>query len=136
MAKTKIMLVEDEIIVSMALRSGLEDLGYEVCRATSSGEESLEIVEYEKPDIVIMDIGLQGKMGGIEAARQIKDRFGVPIIYITGFVNEEIKARTEVTEPYEYLVKPVQSYDINNAIEAVLQKQKSKNEAKREQTEI
>jgi len=122
MANEKIMIVDDEIIISKALRKVLEDLGYEVCQISSSGEEALEIAENEKPDLVIMDIHLQGKMDGIEAARQIKDRFGTPAIFITGYSEDEMKEKAGVTESYEYIVKPFQINEIKSSIELALQK--------------
>jgi CheY-like chemotaxis protein len=121
MTKAKILIVEDEIIVAMALRKEIEDLGYEVCSLSLSGEEAFEIAENEKPDLVIMDIHIQGAMDGIEAARQIKDRFGIPIIFATGYSEDEIKKKAEVTESYQYLIKPFARNNIKSSIELSLQ---------------
>ena len=134
MSKTKILIVDDEIISASALAIELKDLGYETCSLAAFGEKAIEIAENEKPDVVLMDIGLCGPMDGIEAAGQIKNRFGIPVIYMTGYADEKIKEKAGVTEAYEYLIKPVQSIDIKNAIDSVLQKQKRRNEVKREQS--
>ena len=134
MSKTKILIVEDEIISASALALELKDLGYEKCSLAASGEKAIEITENERPDVVLMDIGLRGGMDGIEAARQIKDRFGTPVIYITGYMDNDIKERAGVSEAYEYLLKPVQSTDMKNAIDSVFKKQKKRNGGKRKQS--
>jgi CheY-like chemotaxis protein len=121
MIKAKILIVEDEIIIARALRKEIEDLGYEVCPLSSSGEEAFEIAENEKPDLVIMDIHIQGTMDGVEAARQIKDRFGIPAIFATGYSEDEIKEKAEVTESYQYLIKPFGKNNIKSSIELSLQ---------------
>ncbi len=124
MCKTKILIVEDEVIYARVLEFELKDLGYETCLLASSGEEAIEIAGKKKPGIVGMDIGLRGKMDGIEATAQIKGRFGIPVIYLTGYLDEETRERAGVTEPYEYLVKPVEICDVKKAIDSVLRKQK------------
>ena len=69
-----------------------------------------------------MDVGLHGSMDGIEAAGEIKDRFGIPVIFITGYPDEDVRQRAGVTEPYEYLIKPIQRSDLQNSIELTLKK--------------
>jgi CheY-like chemotaxis protein len=86
----------------------------------SSGEQAIEIAENEKPDIMIMDIGLHGSMDGIEAAGQIKDRFGIPVIYVTGYADDNLKEKAGVDKPHEYLVKPITREDIKSSIEMAL----------------
>ena len=120
--KSKILIVEDEIISARSYAIVLKGLGFEVCSLASTGEKAIEIAENEKPDIVIMDIGLHGNMDGLEAAKKIKDRFRIPVIYVTGYFDEEIRERACVTEPYEFLLKPIQREDLKKSIELALQK--------------
>ena len=126
MVKTKIMIVEDEIIIAKALSKELQDLGYEVCQLSSSGEKAIEIAENESPDLVIMDVRLHGEMDGIKAARDIKDRLGIPVIFITGFSDDKVKEKAGVTESYKYLVKPLRKNEIKSSVEMALQKHNPK----------
>ena len=80
MGKTKILIVEDEVLVAKDLQHTLQNLGYDVSAAVSSGRKAIEAVEKEKPDLILMDIVLQGEMDGIETAKQIRSRFNVPVI--------------------------------------------------------
>ena len=118
MSRTKVMIVEDEIISAMDTRANLIQLGYDVCELAASGEDAVKIAELEKPDVVLMDIGLRGKMDGIEAGRQIKAQLAVPVIFLTGYTDEEVKARVEGYGGC--LVKPIDPKDVEKAIEKVL----------------
>ena len=106
MAKPKIMIIEDEILVAMTIRNKLTKRGYEVCQFFTSGEEALKNIEKEKPDIVLMDINLEGKMNGIETAQQINKTLNIPIIYVTGYSDKEIMDRAKASKPAGYLIKP------------------------------
>ncbi len=125
MQKIKVLIVEDEIISARSYAIVLKGLGYAICSLASTGEKAIEIAENEKPDIVIMDIGLHGSMDGLEAAKKIKDHFGTPVIYVTGYLDEDIKEKAGITEPHEYLSKPIQRTDLKNSIELALQKHKT-----------
>lgn len=118
--KKKILIVEDESIIAMSLRTILELSGYDVCALASTGEQAVENVEEEKPDLVIMDIGLSDGIDGIEAGRQIKERFSIPVVFVTGYAEDGLKKRAGVTKPYEYLVKPIQRTDLERSIERML----------------
>lgn len=121
MHKIKILIVEDEIISARSYAMGLKGLGYEICTMASFGEKAIEIAENEKPDVVIMDIGLKGSMDGIEAGVQIKDRFGIPVIYVTGYFDDQLREKAGVIEPYEFILKPLRMTDLKEAIELTLQ---------------
>ena len=124
MKKTKILIVEDEIIVAMDLKNDLEGMGYEVCSFATSGQKAIEVAENEHPDVILMDVKLRGGMDGIEAAREIRSRFDISSIYMSGYTSEDIREGFGVTEPFEYILKPVEAIDMKNAIETVLQKKK------------
>ena len=82
--KTKILIVEDEIIVAMSMRRSLQSGGYDVCGLSVTGEEALQDTAAHRPDVVLMDIHLPGGMDGIEAAQTIRERFATPIIFMSG----------------------------------------------------
>ena len=88
MGKVQVLIVEDEAIVSMDLRYKLEALGYSVPAEIGSGEEAVDAASRLRPDVVLMDIKLSGEMDGIDAAAQIRDQFGVPVVYLTAYAVE------------------------------------------------
>jgi PAS domain S-box-containing protein len=122
MSKAKLMIVEDERLVAADLEDKLVAMGYNVCGKAYSGEQAVLTAEKKRPDLVLMDIKLEGSMDGIEAAGLIKDRFGVPIIYLTAFSDEHILQRAKVTEPFGYLLKPFQSRELRSIVEVGLYK--------------
>jgi len=125
MSPIKILIVEDEGVLTIALRRELQKLGYTVCGVAFSGEEAISMAEQERPDIVLMDIGLSGEMDGIEAAQAIRSRFGIASIYMTGYANPKLRKRAEATKPLGYLMKPVDGRKIQKVIQAVISEQYS-----------
>ncbi len=119
MAKTRILVVEDEAIVADDIRKCLEDMGYDASVA-SSGDMAINKVEENKPDLVMMDVKLEGKMDGIEAASIIKSRFDTPILYLTAYSDEKILERVKITEPFGYLIKPFRERELQINIEIAL----------------
>jgi signal transduction histidine kinase/DNA-binding NarL/FixJ family response regulator len=116
----KILIVEDESIVALDLRYRLDNLGYEVADIAASGEEAIEKTAELAPDLILMDIQLAGEMDGVEAAAQIRARWGIPVIYITAYAGEETVKRAKVTQPLGYLVKPFDDRDLHTTIEIAL----------------
>src|SRR3989304_5840331 len=106
MAETQILVVEDEAIVAEAIRRKLRKLGYAVPSTASRGEEAIKKVEENNPDLVLMDIVLQGEMDGIEAAEKIRTRFNTPVVYLTAYSDEKTLLRAKITEPFGYIIKP------------------------------
>ncbi len=131
MAKSKIMVVEDEWVTADDLRMSLQSLGYTVTSTVSSGEEAIQNAEKDRPDLVLMDIVLKGKMDGIEAASQIRSCYNIPIIYLTAFADEKILERARITEPFGYIVKPFVNEDLKIAIEIALYKHRVEKERKK-----
>jgi PAS domain S-box-containing protein len=117
MESKRIFIVEDEGIIANRLKSTLEMMGYIVCGATATGESAIEMVLNLKPDLVLMDIHLAGKLNGIEAAAQIHASIDVPIIYSTAYSDNFFLEKAKTTEPYSFLVKPVQDRELYAAIE-------------------
>lgn len=89
MSNAKIMVVEDEYLIADDIRITLENLGYEVPAIALSAEAAIEKVEEVKPDLVLIDIVLKGEMDGIEAAEQIRSRFGIPVVYLTAYSDKK-----------------------------------------------
>ena len=106
MAKTEILIVEDERITAEDIRLSLGGLGYAVTGMASSGEEAIRKAEELHPDLVLMDIVLGGDMDGIEAAEIIRARFNIPVVYLTAYADEKRLERAKVTQPFGYILKP------------------------------
>jgi response regulator RpfG family c-di-GMP phosphodiesterase len=122
MTRSAILVVEDEAITAKDLQATLEDLGYEVCGTASSGAEAVQKAEADRPDLVLMDIVLQGEMDGIEAAQQIRANWDIPVVYLTAHSDMETIRRASITEPYGYIVKPFTERELHSNIEISLYK--------------
>ena len=121
----QIMVVDDESIVALDLQSSLENMGYNVPAVVSSGEEAVSTAGKVRPDLILMDISLNGGMDGVQAAEQIRSRFPVPVIYLSAFSNDHILQRAKQTEPYGYLLKPYVERELHTTIEMALHKARS-----------
>ncbi len=124
MANVQILVVEDEDIIAEEIRIRLENLGYIISAVASSGEEAMERLGTTHPDLVLMDIQLQGGMDGVEVAERIRSRFDIPIIYLTAYADETILQRAKITEPFAYVLKPFEERKLYSAIEVALYKNK------------
>lgn len=129
MEKKLILIVDDEPDIVKLAKFGLEKHGYNILTA-ANGQEALNLVRDEKPDLVLMDIVLKGKMDGIEAAGQIHSRFGIPAIYLTANTDDEKLARAKVTVPFGYIAKPFEDRELKFAIEIGLYKAEAENQLK------
>jgi len=117
MVHEKILIVEDEVIIAKILEDLLVSLGYTVVARVKTGENAIKSVGQYHPDLILMDILLEGKMDGIDAAAQIKKRFGIPVIYLTSFSDDVTLGRAKETDPYGYLVKPFVKETIHATIQ-------------------
>lgn len=115
--KPKILIAENERITAIDIKNSLHRIGYEVIEIVSSGEEVIRKVKEEKPDLILMDINLDGAFDGIETAEIISSKHDIPVIYLTAYSDREALQRAKITEPYGYLVKPFDSREIEIAIE-------------------
>jgi two-component system, cell cycle sensor histidine kinase and response regulator CckA len=120
MANTKILIVEDEAIVAMHIQNSLIKLGYEVCGCVKTGEEAIRIAAEQSPDLILMDIVLDGPMDGIEAAKVIKGNLAIPIVYMTGNADVPTITRARDTEPHGYILKPVNILHLYSMIDTSL----------------
>jgi len=117
---SKILVVDDEAIITMQLEERLTALGYSVVGMAASGEESIEKARRLSPDIILMDIVMPGKMNGIEAAKQIHDELGIPVVFVTSYADDAIIEKAKAARPYGYIVKPFNELEIKAAIEVAL----------------
>lgn len=104
--KSRVLIVEDRAVTANNLHDRLEALGYAVPGIASSGMEGVELAAKTRPDLVLMDIRLPGGMDGIEAAARIRQRWDIPVVYLTGHTDHATVQRAKVTEPFGYLLKP------------------------------
>jgi CheY-like chemotaxis protein len=122
MANTKILVVEDEIIIAKDIQNTLKTLGYDAPAIVLSGEEAIKKTEEIKPDLVLMNITLKGEIDGIEAAAEIRHLFNIPVVYLTGYMDEERLKRAKTTEPFSYVIKPFNERELHSAIVRALNK--------------
>ena len=130
MAKTRIMIVEDEMIVAGDIKKTLQDKEYVVSTVVSSGEEAIKKAEADNPDLVLMDIVLKGEMDGIETAKQIRSRFNIPVLYLTAYADKKMLERAKITEPFGYIIKPFHEKELYSNIEMALYKHKAERKLK------
>jgi CheY-like chemotaxis protein len=131
MAKTRIMIVEDEWTVAEEIKMVLEGMEYDVTSMSSSGEEAVLNAEKDKPDLALMDIVLEGEMDGIAAANEIRSRFNIPIVFLTAYTDDKILERASITGPFGYIVKPFVNEDLKISIEIAVYKFRMEKERKR-----
>lgn len=120
--KTKILIVGDEFEEEMNFESIITSLGFDVVGIASTGEDALQKIADLRPDLVLIDIILKGKMGGIKAAAKIKDDFNIPVVYIADHPEESAFSHAKITTPHGYLINPVSKTDLKNTIELALYK--------------
>lgn len=120
MSKARILVVEDEGIIAEDLQLSLEEMGYEVVGIAVTGEDAVEEAEKSRPDLVLMDVVLQGQMNGIEAANRIHKMLGIPVIYLTAYSDDKILERAKITEPFGYMIKPIRERELYTNIEVAL----------------
>lgn len=115
-SKRKILIVEDEMILALMIEQMVERLGHSVVDKVASGEAAVESALKSSPDLILMDIRLQGEMDGIEAMDRIRQKKAIPVIYITGNSDMINRKRIENTDYIDFLTKPVSYQDLNNSV--------------------
>lgn len=126
----KILVVEDERIVGEDIKNRLQKLGYSVPSIVRSGEEAIDKVKSLNPDLVLMDIVLDGEIDGVEAAAQIKSLYDLPVVYLTAYADYSTLERAKITEPYGYIIKPFDDRDLHITIDIGLHKHKMEKKLK------
>lgn len=120
MKPINILIVEDNIIISNQIKNYLSSLDYNDCCQATSGENALRLFEEKNPDIVLMDIELDGNLDGIDTAFKMQKRKITPIIYLSKIDNKRTLSRVKKTMPAAFLIKPFRNIDIRNAIEIAI----------------
>ncbi len=117
----KIMIVEDEVLTAVDLEGVLMDLGHTVVGMAPTRERAVQVAERTRPDLVLMDINLENSTGdGIDAAGDIRERFGIPVIFITAYADQEVLSRAQQVLPWAYLLKPFVERELAAAIQMTL----------------
>ena len=125
MSNASILVVEDDNIVAMELKQILDDMGYRVIDTASNAEKAIRIAGEQKPDLILMDIRLKGPMDGVEAARVIVSKYGIPLIYLTGLTDKGTIRRAKETGAFCIIMKPFAENDLIGKIRAALKKNNS-----------
>ena len=128
MDAARIMVVEDEQIVSKDIQARLKRFGYEIAGAAASGEDAVALVGDTMPDLVLMDVMLKGEMMGTEAAELIYQKYGLPVIYLTAYADQGTLNQAKMTASYGYILKPFDERELQIAIEMALYKYRSEQE--------
>jgi len=116
----RILIVEDEALVAQDIKDTLTDLGYDVVGTVDRGEEAIEATKKHKPDLVLMDIHLKGKMLGTEAADRIREDHSIPVVYLTAYSDDKTLEEAKVTRPFGYILKPFDEKVLKTTIEIAL----------------
>jgi len=122
--KAKIFVVEDQKIIALEITQRLEGMGYEVVGTATNGNAAIQQATNLLPDLILMDVKLEGNMDGIEAADRIRSLLGCPIIFLTAYADEKTLSRAKIAEPFGYIVKPLEERELRSSIEIALYKSK------------
>jgi len=117
---SKILVVDDEAIITMQLEERLTLMGYTVAGMAASGEDAVNKARRIHPDLILMDIVMPGKMNGIEAAKIITEELDIPVVFVTSYADDVIIEKAKSVRPYGYIVKPFNELEIKAAIEVAL----------------
>jgi CheY-like chemotaxis protein len=115
----KVLIVEDDMIISMVLERMINKMGFEIVEKATTGEKAIRLAHEHEPDIILMDIQLKDDIDGITAMQKIRKTSEVPVIYITGNSDQYYKERAQKTNYIDYLVKPIQMDDLKESINKV-----------------
>jgi PAS domain S-box-containing protein len=118
----RIMIVEDERIAAEDLRDILTDLGYTITACVSSGADAIARADETKPELALMDIRIKGEMDGTDTARVLRERFNIPVVYLTAHADTATLERAKLAEPLGYITKPFQEADLHASVEIALHK--------------
>ncbi|MGQ1890912.1 response regulator [Thermophagus sp. OGC60D27] len=127
----KVLIVEDDRFISAIFSLFLKDLGFEIIGRCKTGEEALEMAKENSPNIVLMDIHLEGEVDGIEAAETIQREYEIPVIFVSSDTSTEVIERAVISNSYGYLVKPITKKELAITMELAYYKHKADLDQKR-----
>ena len=117
--KLKILIVDDEFISGLLLKKILEQEGHKVTGLVSNGNDTIESIKQNRPDLIIMDILLTGKLNGLETVKKIQESDNIPVIFITGYSEDEIVEKALSLNPVAVLSKPYNKYELFKIISEI-----------------
>lgn len=123
--KGTIIIVEDDILLSLVEGRIVEKLGYKVAAKATRGEEAVKLIREHNPDIVLMDISLKGEMDGIEVMVQVREFSDIPVIYLSGNSNKHIMSRAKKTDYIDFLVKPISADEMIQPLKKAMKRKRS-----------
>ena len=131
MKNKTIMIVEDEKIIAEDIRKTLIKFNYNVPHIVASGEKAIQKAKKNRPDLILMDIKIEGKINGLEAAKQIYQEFGIPIVFLTAYANENFLKQASEASPFGYLIKPFEDRELHSTIEMAFYKSRMEKRLKK-----
>ena len=134
--RRRVLIAEDESLVALDLAHSLRDAGFDVIDTVASGDEALRVGRTLRPDLVLMDIRLEGERDGIDTATELVAELGVPVVYLTAHSDERTLERAVRTEPYGYLLKPVNPRELRTAVELALYKHEVAGRLRRSEAQL
>ena len=117
---SRILILEPEPRTAQKIKRQLKKLGYEVIKITDSGEASVQAANDSLPDAILIDLALEGTVNGIEAAARIKAQHDIPLIFLIDEIDDNVMQQAQITEPYQYILKPCRVRDLHLIIEMAL----------------
>lgn len=127
----KVLVVEDELVAATYIKHKLHELGYEITATVPTGEQALTEIEKNTPDIILMDIVLEGKLDGIDTANIIRKQYAIPVLYLTSYTDEQKIQRALESSPYGYILKPIQERELHANIKMSLYKSQLEKQLKK-----
>jgi signal transduction histidine kinase len=121
MVNSRILIVEDERLTSDHLRRLLKRGGYEIAGIASNANEAIERMEQDRPDLMLVDIGLPGMYDGVHVAQRAREDYEIPVVFLTAFSDPDTIRRARASEPYGFIVKPFVEEELQATIEIALQ---------------
>ncbi len=118
----KILMVEDDMIIAADISMQLTKLGYQVVGINISGEDALNMIENNRPDLILMDIVLTGKMNGIETAQIILEKYQIPVIFLTSNSDDATFQQALLAKPYAFISKPFQKAELARTLNLTFQR--------------
>ncbi len=132
----RVLIVEDEAIIALEMEARLAAMGYEVINCVASGEEALEIVNATPPDVILMDINIQGKLDGVMLAKTIREHYAIPCVFLTAYSDDLTIKRAAGSNPLGYLTKPFSDREVHAAIQIGLYREEKERELKAQRDEL
>lgn len=120
MKRRRVFFVEDEPLIASGIERKIVQLGYEVAGSASSGEAAIRAIASDPPDLILMDIKLDGKLDGIETAAEVRAHHDIPVVFLTAYADEATLSRATQQDPFAYIVKPFTDRELFGAIEVAM----------------